>query len=317
MCSSDLYFTGSVTAPDIAAGVTCTIESVGTTNFVAIGAASNTVGVTFTATGSGTGTGTVNNLKFGTIRALHAWQGLSNFKFLAIGTTSNLFVYYYDATALQWEVKNITPASVTVNLECYTGVWHATDPTPPTPANPSTTTGIIQYDGGVYPSPEFIYVRDPGRNAGVYDTVVFNTQAAIPPYGSTDADGGNFGTFVPSKGYSVIEKLNASEYTIKATINYHPGSWYSGLVPWIVTTIGSPTVTVYLQGHTYEVGDAVDFNVATVLGGVTIYGRYIVTESSITKAGDLWQGPPPYPTGLGYTPDTGYFKFNKIGRAHV
>ena len=77
------YFTGSVTAPDIAAGVTCTIESVGTTNFVAIGASSNTVGVTFTATGAGTGTGTVNNLKFGTIRALHAWQGLSNFKSLA------------------------------------------------------------------------------------------------------------------------------------------------------------------------------------------------------------------------------------------
>ena len=40
------------------AGFTYTISYVGTTNFTAIGAASNTVGVTFVATGAGTGNGT-------------------------------------------------------------------------------------------------------------------------------------------------------------------------------------------------------------------------------------------------------------------
>jgi len=40
------------------AGVTYTITSLGTTNFTLIGAASNTVGLQFTATGAGTGTGT-------------------------------------------------------------------------------------------------------------------------------------------------------------------------------------------------------------------------------------------------------------------
>lgn len=49
-----------VTAPNITAGARCTIVSVGTTSFTSIGAASNTVGVTFTATGAGTGTGTVD-----------------------------------------------------------------------------------------------------------------------------------------------------------------------------------------------------------------------------------------------------------------
>jgi len=39
-----------------------TIQFVGTTNFVLIGAASNTVGVTFTATGIGSGTGTAGNV---------------------------------------------------------------------------------------------------------------------------------------------------------------------------------------------------------------------------------------------------------------
>jgi len=43
-------------------GYTYTIQVVGTTNFVAIGAASNTVGVTFTATGVGSGTGVAGNV---------------------------------------------------------------------------------------------------------------------------------------------------------------------------------------------------------------------------------------------------------------
>ena len=47
-----------VTAGNFAIGSTYTIISVGTTDFVDIGASSNTVGVTFTATKSGTGTGT-------------------------------------------------------------------------------------------------------------------------------------------------------------------------------------------------------------------------------------------------------------------
>jgi hypothetical protein len=43
----------------IVAGQQYTIKSVGNTNFVAVGASSNTVGTTFTATGIGSGTGTV------------------------------------------------------------------------------------------------------------------------------------------------------------------------------------------------------------------------------------------------------------------
>ncbi len=50
---------GLTAATSIVPGTEYTILSVGTTNFVAIGAPSNTVGVTFTATGTATGTGTV------------------------------------------------------------------------------------------------------------------------------------------------------------------------------------------------------------------------------------------------------------------
>jgi hypothetical protein len=50
--------TSTVTAGSFAVGTEYTIATVGTTDFTAIGAASSTVGVVFTATGVGTGTGT-------------------------------------------------------------------------------------------------------------------------------------------------------------------------------------------------------------------------------------------------------------------
>jgi hypothetical protein len=52
-----------VTAGAFVVGQTYQITTVGTTNFVAIGAASNTVNVTFVATGAGTGTGTATTYK--------------------------------------------------------------------------------------------------------------------------------------------------------------------------------------------------------------------------------------------------------------
>ena len=57
----ECYFSiGIVNATAIVSGNTYTIETIGTTDFTLIGAASNTVGVTFVATGAGTGTGTAS-----------------------------------------------------------------------------------------------------------------------------------------------------------------------------------------------------------------------------------------------------------------
>jgi len=54
----NLASTTTVTAGSFVIGTTYTILTVGTTSFTSIGAASNTVGVVFTATGVGSGTGT-------------------------------------------------------------------------------------------------------------------------------------------------------------------------------------------------------------------------------------------------------------------
>jgi hypothetical protein len=70
--TGDVEKTGTVAvvAPSIIAGVRYEIHTVGTTDFTLVGAASNTVGLVFTATGAGTGTGTVKlpNFPEGTVK---------------------------------------------------------------------------------------------------------------------------------------------------------------------------------------------------------------------------------------------------------
>ena len=53
--------TPSITAGAFVIGTSYVIATIGTTNFVAVGASANTVGATFTATGVGAGTGTVTS----------------------------------------------------------------------------------------------------------------------------------------------------------------------------------------------------------------------------------------------------------------
>jgi hypothetical protein len=63
--TSDVTFLPT-TAGNFGLGIKYTIITVGTTDFTAIGAISNTPGITFTATGAGTGTGTAQNPATGT-----------------------------------------------------------------------------------------------------------------------------------------------------------------------------------------------------------------------------------------------------------
>lgn len=84
----------SVTAGSFVVGVSYTIQSIGTTDFTLIGAASNTVGVVFTATGVGTGTGTAasntnNNTAFGYQAGLANTSGSSNI-FFGVGAGSGV-----------------------------------------------------------------------------------------------------------------------------------------------------------------------------------------------------------------------------------
>ena len=92
------------------------------------------------------------------------------------------------------------------------------------------------------------------------------------------------------------------EFTITGT-NGHVGFTSTGIVPLFTPTANSPIVRVDLQGQTYQVGDVVDFNVLTYVGGtsvtgIPVYGQYVVSKSVIVN-----------PTGSYPDPNSGYFEF--------
>jgi hypothetical protein len=95
--------TPTVTAAAIEAGNTYTILTVGTTNFVSIGAASNTVGVVFTATGTGSGTGTAS-LSTNIVPFTQAGKSTID-TFLRIHKTYQPF-YLYSAPELEYYVTH-------------------------------------------------------------------------------------------------------------------------------------------------------------------------------------------------------------------
>ena len=79
-----IALTANATA--LVSGVPCTILTVGTTDFTLIGAASNTVGVSFVATGAGTGTGTVTLNSQGSGEAITN-TGLTTFTYVSTSAT--------------------------------------------------------------------------------------------------------------------------------------------------------------------------------------------------------------------------------------
>lgn len=106
--------TATANATALTSGALVTILTVGTTDFTAIGAASNTVGISFTATGAGTGTGTVTLNMQGSGKAVAGSSG-SVFTVTAPSATytditvlsgtvtvSKRFNFYANGTAPNW-----------------------------------------------------------------------------------------------------------------------------------------------------------------------------------------------------------------------
>ena len=227
---------------------------------------------------------------YGVVRALHVWQGLNNYKFLAIGSTTGLYVYYTDNSS--WFTKTITPQKVTVDI---------------LPDNYSLYPAGTYSSIGKITSSDIVRVYNSSLgNISTFDSVVFNTQASVPPVIGSSSSATYFGSFIPSKGYKIQSLSSGQYYTIPNGI-YPPAQVNNGLVPYFTTTNGSAVIRADLQGQTYEVGDAVDFNVSTTVGGVVIYGRYIVTES-VKYDGTNYAAAPVAPNPP--TATCGYFKFN-------
>ena len=108
-------------------------------------------------------------------------------------------------------------------------------------------------------------MHDVGRNATIYDVVVFNTPVSI-------------GGIVLSGAYQVSQAGGADQYEITAANPATSTVTGGGAVPSFTTTSGSAAVIVTLADHGYVVGDVFPVGVSTSVGGVTLSGQYIVTS---------------------------------------
>ena len=174
----------------------------------------------------------INAVFPGVPRELHAWEDINFALHLAIGTTSNLFVI------TSGSISDITAESVTVNIAVNLD---------------STNTSST------------ITVHDVGRNATIYDVVVFDTPVSI-------------GGIVLSGAYQISQAGGADQYEITATNPATSTVTGGGAVPSFTTTSGSAAVIVTLADHGYVVGDVFPVGVSTDVGGVTLSGQYIVTS---------------------------------------
>jgi len=165
-------------------------------------------------------------------RELHAWQGLNVDKRLAIGTTAQLDVLY------QGSLKDITAQTVAASITC----------------DLTTTMGST-----------LVEVHDPGRDATIYNTVVFNTQASI-------------GGITLFGAYQIVETAGTDDYYINAAMPATSAVSNAGAVATFTTTNGQSQITVTLDNHPYVIGEEVAFPVSTSGAGVTIFGQYLVTS---------------------------------------
>jgi len=187
-----------------------------------------------------------------TVRCLWAWEDTNSNSYLGVGaegdvldpTTGALLVINSNTA------KDITPQQTTVNIA----------------VGFSTTVGSNQ-----------VVITDTGRNADNYDSIYIKTQVSV-------------GGIVLFGQYQVYNPGgSANTYSIYATdVLGNPALATStvsngGAVPVFDTTSGDTFVTVTLADHGYAIGDTFPILIATMVGGVTLYGNYIVTSVNSTS----------------------------------
>jgi len=191
------------------------------------------------------------------VRALWAWEDTNANSYLAAGAEG--------APAggggaleviLSGGASDITPQKTVVNVA----------------VNATTTAGS-----------NAVLITDTGRNVSSYDTVDIQTQISVGglilfgQYQCYNAAG--------SANTYTIYALNALGAPALATSSVSNG----GSVPSFATTAGSSAITVTLADHGYAIGDTFPVLIATTVGGITLYGNFIVnsvpSSSTFTIAG--------------------------------
>ena len=138
-------------------------------------------------------------------------------------------------------LKTITPQELTVNP----------------PVDVSTTSGS-----------SVVTIKDVASAINSYDSVYIETQITV---GGLRLQGLYPCIAVGSNTYQIVA-MDVLGNPLAATSTVTDG----GNIASFATTNGSYAITVTLIAHGYSIGDTVTFLVSTDVGGVTIYGNYIV-----------------------------------------
>lgn len=86
------------------------------------------------------------------------------------------------------------------------------------------------------------------------------------------------GGLILSGTYPIILVTGADSYIIDAGVDATATVANGGVVPEFTTLSGSPNINVDLPAHAQTVGNTVVFPIPTVVGGLTVLGRYSVTS---------------------------------------
>lgn len=146
-------------------------------------------------------------------------------------------------------LKNITPQYYVANI----------------PVSFSTTSGSA-----------VVTITDPNSNLDNYDTIWIDTQVTV---GGLRLQGLYAVTGLSANSYSIIARdvLGAPEPATSTVVS-------GGDIPQFVSVSGSSLVTVNLTDHLYQTGDTATFLVPTTVGGVEVFGNYIVSEVTSSSA---------------------------------
>lgn len=173
-------------------------------------------------------------------RALWAWADTNDSSYLAVGTTEGVFTIEGADLA--------TRALADRSPESYV-------------AKPVLSFNTVSGSNKVE-------IDDTGSNVSNYDSIYLSTHVSV----------GGLVLF----GFYPCTAATADRYAIFATnviglpTNATSGVTAGGAVASFTTVSGSASVTVTLPNHNFSVGSTFPVLIATTVGGITLYGNYIV-----------------------------------------
>jgi len=185
----------------------------------------------------------------GAVTTLAAWADLYDRRYLGVGTREGLFVISTD----DQQIGDRSPQKYLASI----------------PVAFATSDGLST-----------VVISDTGSNVTEFDSIFLSTPVSV---GGIVLSGLYQCIALSTNLYQIVSRdILGAEKPATATAT-------GGAVPSFATTSGSATVVVTLADHGYSAGDTFTILVPTEVGGLTLYGDYIVTyvDPSVTNTFEI------------------------------